>query len=58
MQIRVPVDDTHTNVMFYTVHAPEAELPADPPCIDYEYEVSTTGRTSSTTSRARTSWPG
>jgi len=23
MQIRVPVDDTHTNVIFYTVHAPD-----------------------------------
>ncbi len=39
MQIRVPVDDTHTHMIFYTVHAPEgAEIPADPPCIDYEYE--------------------
>ncbi len=39
MQIRVPVDDTHTHMIFYTVHAPEgAELPEDPPCIDYEYE--------------------
>lgn len=39
MQIRVPVDDTHTWVLFYTVHAPEgAELPEDPPIVDYEYE--------------------
>jgi 5,5'-dehydrodivanillate O-demethylase len=39
MQIRVPVDDTHTWAMFYTVHAPEGgELPDDPPCIDYEYQ--------------------
>ena len=39
MQIRVPIDDTHTWMVFYTVHAPEgAELPDDPPCIDYEYE--------------------
>jgi 5,5'-dehydrodivanillate O-demethylase oxygenase subunit len=39
MQIRVPVDDTHTWALFYTVHAPEgADLPADPPCIDYEYQ--------------------
>ena len=39
MQIRVPVDDTHTNVMFYTVHAPEgAELPVDLPVIDYPIE--------------------
>ena len=39
MQIRVPVDDTHTNVLFYSVHAPEgAILPEDPPCVDYEYE--------------------
>ncbi|MEM9564097.1 MAG: Rieske 2Fe-2S domain-containing protein [Actinomycetota bacterium] len=39
MQIRVPVDDTTTHCIFYTVHAPEgAELPDDPPCIDYEYE--------------------
>ena len=39
MQIRVPVDDTHTWMIFYTVHAPEGfELPDDPPCVDYEYE--------------------
>jgi len=39
MQIRVPVDDTHTHMIFYTVHAPEGgEIPEDPPCIDYEYE--------------------
>ena len=40
MQIRIPVDDTTTpTCMFYTVHAPEgAELPEDPPCVDYEYE--------------------
>jgi 5,5'-dehydrodivanillate O-demethylase len=39
MQIRVPVDDTHTHVMFYTVHAPEGGvLPDDPPCIDYPIE--------------------
>ena len=39
MQIRVPVDDTHTHVMFYTVHAPEGgELPKDPPCVDYKIE--------------------
>ncbi len=39
MQIRVPVDDTHTHMIFYTVHAPEGgELPEDPPCVDYEYE--------------------
>ena len=39
MQIRVPVDDTHTHVMFYTVHAPEGgRLPDDPPCVDYEIE--------------------
>jgi 5,5'-dehydrodivanillate O-demethylase len=39
MQIRVPVDDTTTWMLFYTVHAPEgAELPADPPVVDYEYQ--------------------
>ena len=39
MQIRVPVDDTTTWMLFYTVHAPEgAELPADPPIVDYEYQ--------------------
>ncbi len=39
MQIRVPVDDTHTHMIFYTVHAPEgATLPDDPPCVDYEYQ--------------------
>ena len=39
MQIRVPIDDTHTWLLFYTVHAPEgAELPSDPPIVDYEYQ--------------------
>ncbi len=39
MQIRVPIDDTHTWMVFYTVHAPDgSELPADPPTVDYEYE--------------------
>ena len=38
MQIRVPIDDTHTWALFYTVHAPEgAELPEDAPVTDYEY---------------------
>ncbi len=39
MQIRVPVDDTHTHLMFYTVHAPEgADLPAESVCVDYPVE--------------------
>jgi 5,5'-dehydrodivanillate O-demethylase oxygenase subunit len=39
MQIRVPIDDTHTWMLFYTVHAPEgAEVPENPPCVDYEYQ--------------------
>ncbi len=39
MQIRVPVDDTHTWALFYTVHAPEgAVIPENPPCLDYEYQ--------------------
>jgi 5,5'-dehydrodivanillate O-demethylase len=39
MQIRVPIDDTHTWVAFYTVHAPDgAELPEDRPVVDYEYQ--------------------
>jgi 5,5'-dehydrodivanillate O-demethylase oxygenase subunit len=39
MQIRVPVDDTHTWMLFYTVHAPEGIAVQDnPPCIDYEYQ--------------------
>lgn len=39
MQIRVPIDDTHTWALFYTVHAPDGiEVPENPPCIDYEYE--------------------
>jgi 5,5'-dehydrodivanillate O-demethylase len=39
MQIRVPVDDTHTWMLFYTVHAPEgAELPEQMYPVDYEYE--------------------
>ncbi len=38
MQIRVPIDDTTTWKLFYTVHAPEgADLPDDPPVVDYEY---------------------
>lgn len=38
MQIRVPIDDTHTWAVFYTVHAPDgAEMPDDPPIVDYEY---------------------
>lgn len=36
MQIRVPVDDTHTNVIFYTVHAPDGiELPDEVYTVDY-----------------------
>jgi 5,5'-dehydrodivanillate O-demethylase oxygenase subunit len=39
MQIRVPVDDTHTWMLFYTVHAPEGfTVPENPGCVDYEYE--------------------
>ncbi len=39
MQIRVPVDDTTTWMMFYTVHAPEgAVLPEPRPIVDYEIE--------------------
>ncbi len=38
MQIRVPVDDTHTHAIFYTVHAPEGgQLPDNPPCVNYEF---------------------
>ncbi len=36
MQIRVPIDDTHTWVMFYSVHAPEGvPVPDSPPTVDY-----------------------
>jgi 5,5'-dehydrodivanillate O-demethylase oxygenase subunit len=39
MQIRVPVDDTHTWMLFYTVHAPDGfVIPESPPCVDYEYQ--------------------
>lgn len=39
MQIRVPVDDTHTWALFYTVHAPDgAELGDGLPVVDYEYQ--------------------
>ena len=39
MQIRVPIDDTHTWALFYTVHAPDGmELDEDLPVVDYEYE--------------------
>ncbi len=39
MQIRVPVDDTNTHVMFYTVHAPDgADVSGDDRCVDYPIE--------------------
>ncbi len=39
MQIRVPIDDTHTHVMFYTVHAPEgADISGDTRCVDYRID--------------------
>ena len=39
MQIRVPVDDTHTWALFYTVHAPDGlEFVDDLPVVDYEYQ--------------------
>jgi len=39
MQIRVPVDDTHTNVIFYTVHAPDGlEMPEEVHTVDYPIE--------------------
>ncbi len=39
MQIRVPVDDTTTWMLFYSVHAPDGGvLPAVLPTVDYEYE--------------------
>ena len=40
MQIRVPVDDTHTWMLFYTVHAPEGVEPRAEQLypVDYEYE--------------------
>ena len=42
MQIRVPVDDTHTRVMFYTVHAPDgATAPEGDRCVDYPIEWKT-----------------
>ena len=38
-QLHVPVDDTHTWMLFYTVHAPEgADSRKELPCLDYEYE--------------------
>jgi len=39
MQIRVPVDDTHTRSFFYSVHAPDGiEANTEGICIDYKYE--------------------
>ena len=39
MQIRVPIDDTHTWALFYSVHAPEgADLVEQMYPVDYEYE--------------------
>lgn len=40
MQIRVPVDDAHTHVMFYSVHAPEGIPVAEGEnrCVDYDIE--------------------
>lgn len=38
MQIRVPVDDTTTWKLFYSIHRPEGiELPEDPPVVAYEF---------------------
>jgi 5,5'-dehydrodivanillate O-demethylase len=60
MQIRVPVDDTTTWFVLYTVHAPDgAPPPARPPFPTTSCPGGTsTATTSSTTSRVRTSWPG
>jgi 5,5'-dehydrodivanillate O-demethylase len=46
MQIRVPVDDTHTWKLFYTVHAPDGAPPAEQMYpVDYEIPyVDDTGR--------------
>ena len=39
MQIRVPIDDATTWVIFYTVHAPEGiDIPEQAHAVDYEYE--------------------
>ncbi|MGH1505516.1 MAG: Rieske 2Fe-2S domain-containing protein [Acidimicrobiales bacterium] len=39
MQIRVPIDDTTTWALFYTVHAPDGvEASTEGICVDYEYE--------------------
>jgi 5,5'-dehydrodivanillate O-demethylase oxygenase subunit len=39
MQIRVPIDDTHTWMLFYSVHAPDGGvLPDVLPCVDYEFQ--------------------
>jgi len=39
MQIRVPIDDTHTWAAFYSVHTPEGAEPVEQMYpVDYEYE--------------------
>lgn len=40
MQIRVPIDDTHTWAMFYSVHHPEGagEFAEHGPLVEYEYQ--------------------
>ena len=60
MQIRVPIDDTHTWALFYTVHAPRGiEVPEQARRWTTNTSGSTTtATTSSTTSKVRTSWPG
>ncbi len=39
MQIRVPIDDTHTWSLFYSVHHPDGagEFPSHGPLVEYEY---------------------
>jgi 5,5'-dehydrodivanillate O-demethylase len=40
MQIRVPMDDTHTWVAFYSVHAPEGmDMSGEDTCVDYQFPI-------------------
>ncbi len=61
MQIRVPIDDTTTWKLFYSLHHPEGgtwEKQERPVVYNFPWSSTRTATSSPTTSRARTSWRG